>query len=160
VRDAVKRLDPDLAVSRVATMEERMSKAISPRRFNLWLIGLFSIVALVLAGGGVYGLINEAVTSRTAEIGVRMALGATSMQVIRIVAGGTIVVTSVGLAIGLVGSAVTARLLGSMLFGVEPIDPLTLAAVPIVFVLVAAAVALAPARRATRVDPVTALRGE
>ncbi|HXT68185.1 MAG TPA: ABC transporter permease [Vicinamibacterales bacterium] len=160
VRDAVKRLDPDLAISRVATMEERMSKAISPRRFNLWLVGLFSVVALVLAGCGVYGLINEAVTSRTPEIGVRVALGATGAQVIRIVASGTILVTSIGLVLGLAGSAASARLLGSMLFGVEPLDPVTLVAVPIVFVVIAIVAAVAPARRATRVDPVIALRGE
>ena len=160
VRDAVKRLDPDIAVSRVATMEERMSKAISPRRFNLWLIGLFSVVALVLAGGGVYGLINEAVTSRTPEIGVRVALGAPRTQVIWIVTSGTILVTSAGLVLGLASSVATARLLGSMLFGVEPLDPLTLGAVPLIFMVIAALAAIAPVRRATKVDPVIALRGE
>ena len=141
-------------------MEERMSKAISPRRFNLWLIGLFSVVALVLAGCGVYGLINEAVTSRTPEIGVRVALGATRMQVIWIAVSSTMVVTSIGLVVGLTGSVATARLLGSMLFGVDPLDPLTLVVVPIVFVVIAVFAAIAPARRATRVDPVIALRGE
>jgi predicted permease len=160
VRDAVKRLDPDVAVSRVATMEERMSKAISPRRFNLWLIGLFSVVALVLAGCGVYGLINEAVTSRTPEIGVRVALGAPRTQVIWIVTSGTILVTSAGLVLGLASSVATARLLGSMLFGVEPLDPLTLGAVPLIFMVIAALAAIAPVRRATKVDPVIALRGE
>jgi ABC-type antimicrobial peptide transport system permease subunit len=160
VRDALKRLDPSLAVSRVATLEDRMSKAISPRRFNLWLIGLFAIVALVLAGSGVYGLINEAVTSRTPEIGVRVALGATRMQVIWIVTSGTILVTFAGLVLGLASSAATARLLGSMLFGVEPLDPLTLGLVPLVFTVIAVIAALAPARRATKVDPVIALRGE
>jgi ABC-type antimicrobial peptide transport system permease subunit len=160
VRDVVKSIDPALALTRVETLDERFSRAVAPRQFNVWLVGLFALVALVLAAVGIYGLISEAVANRTAEIGVRMALGAGRLQVMRLVAGRTVLISCVGLAAGMAATTVLTRWLGSMIFGVEPLDPPTLAAVPLVFAAVGAIAALVPVRRATRIDPVKALRGE
>jgi putative ABC transport system permease protein len=160
VRDAVRALDPKLAVTRLATLEELIATAVAPRLFNVWLVGLFSLLALVLAAVGIYGLINETVSSRTPEIGVRVALGASRPQVVRLVVGGTLVVTATGMVGGLAAAALLTRSLESMLFGVEPVDPLTLIVMPTVFFAIAILAALVPALRATRVDPVLALRGE
>ena len=137
-----------------------MARLVAPRRFNLWLIGVFSAIALVLAVVGVYGLVSEAVASRTTEIGVRMALGADHLRVLRLVAGRMAAVTALGTAIGLAAAALAARSLGSMLYGVKPLDPVTLVLVPAVFFIAACLATIAPARRATRVDPIVALRGE
>lgn len=160
VRDAVRAMDPKVALTRVETLDERLSHAIAPRLFNAWLVGLFSLLALLLAVVGIYGLIGETVASRTAEIGIRLALGAGRLRVIRLAVGGTLGVTAAGLVVGLAAAAAATRSLGSMLFGVTPLDPLTLVAMPLIFLAVGAVAALAPARRATKVDPVVALRGE
>ena len=160
VRDVLRSMDPKLAVMRVETLDERFARAIAPRRFNVWLVGVFSIIALVLALVGVYGLISEAVATRTAEIGVRMALGAGPRHVIRVVAGSTLLIGAVGIAAGLGVAALLTRSLGSMIFGVTPLDPLTMTVVPFLVIVVGTIAALIPARRATRIDPVTALRGE
>jgi putative ABC transport system permease protein len=160
VRDLVKRIDPTLAVTRIATMEERVRKFVLPRQFNLWLIGLFSLVAFVLAVVGIYGLINELVTNRTGEIGIRLALGATRLNIVRFVVGGTMATTAAGIGLGLAGAMAVTRSLGAMIFGVEPLDPVTLLAVPAALALAACFAAAAPARRAIRIDPVIALRHE
>jgi len=158
VRDVVKSLEPAIPISNVGSMEQRFSKAIAPRLFNMWLLGIFSALALALAMIGIYGLISQTVGQRTAEIGIRMALGAGRLQVVKLVVGGSVIVMAAGLVLGLAGAAATTRQLGSMLYGVQPLDPVTLALVPIVFLAVAALAALAPTRRATKVDPVVALR--
>jgi putative ABC transport system permease protein len=160
VRDAVRSLDPLRPLTRVATMDERVGRLLAPREFNLWLTAVFSALALLLAVIGVYGLVSEAVTSRTPEIGVRMALGAGRFRVVRLVMGSVVLVTVAGTALGLVAAAFAARSLGSMIFGVRPLDPVTLVVVPLVFVAAAIVATLGPARRATRVDPVVALRGD
>ena len=160
VRDVIRGMDPRLAMMRVETLNDRFARAIAPRQLNVWLVGLFSFVALVLALVGIYGLISESVANRTAEIGVRMALGAGRAQVIRLVAGRTVVIAGFGLFAGLVVAAVLTRWIRAMIFGVEPLDPLTLTAVPLLFGVLGTIAALVPARRATRIDPVSALRGE
>jgi putative ABC transport system permease protein len=160
VRHAVRSLDPEVALTGVTTLEEKLSKAIAPRLFNAWLIGLFSVIALILAVVGVYGLISETVASRTPEIGVRMALGATRRQVVRLVVGTSLGAMAIGVTIGLAGAAVAARSLGTLIFGVPPIDPVTLVVMPVTFIAIAALASLAPARRATRIDPVMALRND
>jgi len=160
VRAVVANLDANLAVTRVATMDERVAKLLAPRVFNVWLAGAFSMIALVLAVVGLYGLVSEAVARRTQEIGVRMALGATSATVVRMVVGGSLAITAVGLALGLGASAVVTRSLGSMLFGVTPLDPAILTVTPLMFGCAAGLAAALPARRAARVDPVIALRIE
>jgi predicted permease len=160
VRDAVRSLDPELAITSVTTLEEKLSKAIAPRLFNAWLIGLFSVIAVILAVVGVYGLIGETVASRTPEIGVRMALGATRLQVVRLVVGTSLGAMAIGVTLGLAGAAAAARSLGTLLFGVPPIDPVTLVVMPATFIAIAGLASLASARRATRIDPVIALRDE
>ena len=160
VREVLRSLDPVLPITRVATMDERVGKLVAPREFNFWLVGVFSAIALVLAVVGVYGLMSEAVASRTAEIGVRMALGAGRLQVVRLVASRMAFVAAMGIAAGVSVAIVAVRWLGSMLFGVKPLDPVTLAIVPLIFLAAAIVATLAPARRATQVDPIVALRGE
>jgi putative ABC transport system permease protein len=160
VREVVGSLDPLLPVTRIATMDERVGKLVAPREFNFWLVGVFSAIALILAVVGVYGLMSEAVASRTSEIGVRMALGAGRLQVVRLVASRMAFVAAIGIAAGVSAAIFSARWLGSMLFGVKPLDPVTLAVVPLIFLAAAIVATLAPARRATQVDPIVALRGE
>ena len=160
VREAVRGIDPALALSRIATMEERIARAVAPRAFNLWLIGVFSFVALILAIVGVYGLISESVARRTSEIGVRMALGARRGDVVRLVLGRTAVMTGIGIVLGLAAAAATTRSLESMLFGLTPLDPTTFVAVPLLFGLAAILATVLPTRRATKIDPVIALRCE
>jgi predicted permease len=160
VRDVVRSIDPSLPLTRVATMDERVGRFVAPREFNFWLIAVFSAIALILAVVGVYGLMSEAVASRTTEIGVRMALGAGRLQVVRLIASRMAFVTTMGIVGGVGVAILAARWLGSMLFGVKPLDPITLALVPLVFFAAAIVATLAPARRATQVDPIIALRGE
>lgn len=160
VRDALARIDPDLAVSRVTTMDEKYARATAPRLFNAWLIGLFSLLALILAVIGVYGLISETVASRTPEIGVRMALGATRLQIARLAVGTSVLLMTIGVALGVAGAAFATQALGTMIFGVPSGDPATLVAMPAIFVFTAAVASLGPTRRATSVNPVVALRNE
>jgi hypothetical protein len=160
VRAIAKSLDGNVAVTRVATMDERVAKLIAPRLFNVWLGGVFAAIAFVLAVVGLYGLVSEAVARRTQEIGLRMALGATPRAVIGLVVGGSVTTTALGLLLGLAAAAIVARSLGSMLFGVTPLDPMVLAVAPLVFAGAAGCAAALPARRATRVDPIITLRSE
>jgi predicted lysophospholipase L1 biosynthesis ABC-type transport system permease subunit len=158
VRDIVRSIDPDVPITRLATMEERVAKLVAPRQFNLWLLGVFSIVAVTLAAVGIYGVVSEAVASRTPEIGVRMTLGARPAEIASLVVGRSLIAVGIGLAVGLGVAVVATRWLGSMLFGVEPLDPVTLGGAAIAFAAVALIAASAPARRATRVDPAIVLR--
>jgi putative ABC transport system permease protein len=160
VRDVVRQIDPTVPVTRVATMDEQVATFVAPREFNLWLIGLFSLVAFALAVVGVYGLVSEVATARTPEIGVRMALGANRFRIVRLITGESVLVTTAGVALGLAGGVAVSRWLGSMVFGVSPLDPVTLVAVPIVLLVSSAIAAAAPARRAMHVDAMSMLRRE
>jgi len=131
----------------------------NPRFFATLAVG-FAGLALVLAAIGIYGVMSYAVSQRTTEIGVRMALGATPFEVFALVVGDGLRVTAIGIAIGAAGSLLTGRWLTSLLFGVRATDPATLAATALLLLLVAAAACFLPARRATRVDPMVALRAE
>ena len=128
------------------------------RRFNTWIVGLFAATALLLAAIGTYGVMAFAVTSRTRELGVRAALGATPGDLIRMVLGQGLLLTILASAIGLAAALALTRFMASMLFNVAPTDPLTFMLVGSVLGLVAMAATLIPARRAMRVNPVTALR--
>jgi putative ABC transport system permease protein len=160
VRSEVASLDSALPLYNVATMEERISTSISPRRFNALLLAMFAALALILAAVGIYGVISFGVAQRTHEIGIRIALGAQPGALLRLVIVEGMSVALVGIAIGVGGAFGVMRFLRSFLFEVNATDPATFAAVSAVLFLVALAACYIPARRAMRVDPMVALRHE
>lgn len=160
VRQAVWAVDKDQPISNVRTMDQVFAAAISRERFQAFLLGLFAALALALACVGLYGVISYSVAQRTHEIGVRMALGAQPGDVLRLVIRQGMVLTLTGLVIGVAAGAMATRLLSDMLFGVTPRDPLTFVGVPVLLLLVAFLACYIPARRATRIDPLVALRYE
>ena len=153
-------LDADLPVSDLATMDERVTRSLTARRFPMLLLGAFAVLAVVLAAIGVYGVLSYAVTERRREFGLRMALGATAGELLRGVLARGLQLAATGVAIGLLVAALTSRALGSLLYGVTPTDPPTLLGVAGFLVLIAILAVLVPARRATRVDPMVTLRAE
>ncbi len=160
LRNAVLEIDKDQPVSNVQTMTQVVSNAIAPQKFAMWLLGLFAATALALAAIGIYGVMAYSVTQRTHEIGVRMALGAQRRDVLKLVVVHGMKLALIGVGVGLVGAFGVTRLMSSLLFGVTPTDPLTYLGVSIVLALVAFAACYIPARRATKVDPMIALRYE
>src|ERR1043165_8135151 len=160
VRRAVWSVDKDQPVSNVRTLDQVFAAAISQERFQALLLGLFAMLALLLACVGLYGVISYAVVQRTHEIGVRMALGAQPLDVLRLVIRQGLSLTLAGLVIGIVAGTFVTRVLTDMLFGVTPRDPLTFVGVPALLLLVALLACYIPARRATRIDPLIALRSE
>lgn len=159
-RAEVKAFDPDQIIWRTQTLEQLLGTSVAPRRFNMMLLGIFAGVALVLAAVGLYGVMSYSVSWRTHEIGIRMALGARRADVMRLVVRQGMTMTFIGLAIGLIGAFALSRLMIGLLYGVSATDPLTFAGVSIVLLGVALLACLIPARRATRVDPIVALRNE
>jgi putative ABC transport system permease protein len=160
MRQQVKAIDPDQPIYSIRTMNEIRSDSVAPERLNLTLLSLFAGIALVLAVVGIYGVMSYSVTQRTHEIGIRMAIGAQPKDVFRMVLGQGITLALIGVAFGLVGAFGLTRLMATMLFGVEPTDPATFAAIAILLTLVALVACYVPSRRATRVDPVVSLRYE
>jgi putative ABC transport system permease protein len=160
VRAAVKAFDSKQIIWRTQTVEQLLSTSVAPRKFNMMLLGIFAGVALVLAAVGLYGVMSYSVSWRTQEIGIRMALGAKRTDVLRMVVRQGMTMTLIGLAFGLVGVFALSRVMVGLLYGVSPTDPLTFTGVSIVLLLVALLACLIPARRATRVDPIVALRTE
>src|SRR5690606_14677310 len=150
----------DLPVASVRTMQSVVDAATARSRLSGYLLGGFAGIALLLAAVGLYGVISYGVAQRRGEIGVRMALGADRAAILRLVVGQGMALAAAGLAAGLVGAFVLARLLRSLLFGVTASDPATYLVVPVLLVLVALAASYLPASRAARVDPVVALRGQ
>jgi predicted permease len=157
---AVHQLDPDIATTEMRTMEQRLERSLWTRRTYSWLFGVFAAIAFVMAIAGIYGVISYAVTQRTREIGIRIALGAEPKQVLGQVLRQGMTLALIGVALGLGGALLATRLLQSALAGVSPHDPWAFAAVAIVLVLAALAANLVPALRAARVDPMHALRSE
>jgi predicted permease len=160
VRTTLGALDPTMVTSDVRPIEALVERAVSPRRFLLSLIAGFSIVALILACLGIYGVVSYGVTERVQEIGVRMALGATAVDVCRLVVGGTLRLTIAGTAIGLIASLMLARLIESLLFDTSPTDLTTFATTAAVLTAVALLAALLPALRAAGIAPASALRAD
>ncbi len=160
IRDVVRDLDREQPVTSVATMDERLSRALSAPRFSTMLLGLFALIGLVLAAVGIFGVMSYVVTQRTHEIGIRMALGASRGAVLALVVGQGIRLTLVGLGIGLAASVALTRLMASLLFGVSATDPMTFALISALLAVVALMACYLPARRATKVDPMVALRYE
>src|ERR1051325_8153610 len=153
-------VDSQLPVTKVRTMTDVMAASVAAQRFMMILLGLFAAIALILAVVGIYGLMSYSITERTHEIGIRMALGAQGRDVLRMVVGQGLKLILIGLALGLVGAFALTRIMTSLLFGVSTVDPLTFAAVSALLALVALAACYIPARRATKVDPMIALRYE
>jgi ABC-type antimicrobial peptide transport system permease subunit len=160
VRSAVWRLDPELPVDNALTLDVMRSEAIARERFNMLLVGFFATLALGLAGLGIYGLISRLVHMQTKEIGIRVALGARRGQILGLVLGGALVPVVIGGLLGIAGAAGLSRLLGSLLYGVAALDPATFLLTPLLLVATALLASYLPARRATRIDPVTALRND
>ncbi len=160
IRQAVAAVDPDQPVSDVRSMEQRVSTSLGPRRFNMLLLALFAVVALALSAIGIYGVVAYAVTERTHEIGVRLALGARGRDVVAMVVGQGVAPAIAGAVLGMAAAAMLTRLMSSLLYDVTATDPLTFGAVSLVLLLVAIGAAWLPARRATTVDPLIALRSE
>jgi putative ABC transport system permease protein len=159
-RQEVARVDRDQPISDVRTMDERIGRSLSSRRFSMVLLALFAGLALTLAAVGIYGVVAYSVTERTHEIGVRVALGAQRRDVMAMVVGQGMTMTIVGTAIGVAAAAALARLMSSLLFGVSAVDPATFVAIPLLLIAVALAACYVPARRAMRVDPLQTLRSE
>ncbi len=160
IREAVAAVDKDQPVTAVATMESLMALSGSARRFNLLLLGLFATVALVLAAVGLYGVMSYGVSRQTHEIGIRMALGAQAGAVLRSVVWQGMRLVAIGLACGLAAAVALARFMDTLLFGVSATDPLTFAVIALLLTAVALLACWIPARRATKVDPMIALRCE
>jgi putative ABC transport system permease protein len=156
----VGQMDPDLVVANVRTMDEVVADSVAERRLTMLLLTIFAAAALLLAAVGIYGVIAYSVTQRTQEIGIRMALGARHRDVLRMVVGQAMTLSAVGILIGGAGAFLLTRLMTKLLFNVTPGDPLTFVAVAALLGGVAAIASYVPGRRATRVDPVIALRAE
>ncbi|HEX3560945.1 MAG TPA: ABC transporter permease [Pyrinomonadaceae bacterium] len=160
VRGAIAGVDADLPVYRVTTMEQMVADSLAQRRFSMTLFGVFAALALALAVVGLYGVMSYAVAQRTHEFGLRMALGAQRRDILRMVVGQGLVLVGVGLAAGLVGALALTRVMSSLLYGVSATDPLTYAGIALLLAAVALLASYIPARRATKVDPMVALRYE
>jgi predicted permease len=160
VREALRSVDPDLPLLDPETLEARIAQTVADRRLALVLLGAFAALALLLASLGVYSVMAHLVAFRTSEIGIRMALGASPGLVLRMVLGHGRKLTLLGIALGIAGGLAVSRLMQQVLFEVNPADPLIYLAVSVALLLVAELASFLPARRATRIDPVVALRAE
>ena len=159
-RAKVRELDRDVPVSNVSTMEQLVAQSVAQRRFGMFLVGIFAVLALVLAVVGIYGVVSYSVAQRTNEIGVRMALGASTTDVLKLVLRQGMALALIGVGVGLAGAFAVTRLMVAMLFEVKPTDVATFAIVSVGLIVVALLACYVPARRAMRVDPLVALRYE
>jgi putative ABC transport system permease protein len=160
VRQQIMSVDPNQPIYNVRTMDQRINESIATRRFSMSLLITFALVALVLAAVGIYGVVSYSITQRTHEIGIRMALGAQARDILKMVLGHGMLLILIGISAGLVASFVVTRVMATLLFGVSATDPLTFAGVSLLLAVVAFLAIIIPARRATKVDPMVALRNE
>src|SRR2546423_211991 len=160
VRAAIKSVDSNMLILETRAMDELVGRSVAPQRFNMLLLGLFALVALALASVGIYGVMAYSVAQRTHEIGIRMALGAQTSDVLRMILSQGMTMALVGVGLGLVAAIAATRIMRSLLYGISPTDTMTFAGVSLLLVGVALAACLIPARRAMRVDPMVALRYE
>jgi putative ABC transport system permease protein len=160
LKQQIWKVDSQLPVTRLETMSEVAASSFAARRFNMSLLSVFAGLALVLAAIGIYGVMSNAVTQRTQEIGIRLALGARAIDVLKLIIRDGLVLVSIGVALGLAGAYALTRLMTTLLFGVTPTDGLTIVVVSAVLTGIALLACFIPARRATRVDPLVALHYE
>jgi putative ABC transport system permease protein len=160
IRAAILSVSPEIPRFDVTTVESELEALGNRRRFQTWLLGSFSAIALILAAIGIYGLISYSVTERTTEIGIRMALGARRVDIMGMILGQLSMLAGAGLLLGLAGALALSRAASSLLFGIAWTDSLTLALATLLLLTVALAAGYIPARRATRVDPALALSSE
>jgi ABC-type antimicrobial peptide transport system permease subunit len=160
IRDAVMAVDPEQPVFGMMTMDERIARSLGEQRAPTMLLSMFSVVAVLLAVVGIYGVLSYSVGQRTTELGVRMALGAETRNVLALVLGQGAWLIGTGLVIGVLTALMLARFLGSLLFGTSMFDPLTYGLVALLLVAVGIAACTLPAWRATRISPIAALRYE
>jgi putative ABC transport system permease protein len=160
VRGAILRVSPDIPRFEISTVESQLERLGNRRRFQTWLLSAFSTIAFVLAAIGTYGLVSYSVAERTSELGIRMALGASRRDILRLILGHSITVTGVGLFVGSAAALVFSRAASGLLFGVSWADGLTMSLTGVLLLFVSLAAAYVPARRATKVDPIIALSSE
>jgi putative ABC transport system permease protein len=160
IRNEVQQIDKDQPISNIQTMENIVAATVAPQKFATWMLAIFAATAMLLAAIGIYGVMAYSVTQRTHEIGIRMALGAGQKDVLRMVVRQGMTLAFIGVALGLVGAFAATRLMSSLLYGVSATDPFTYGGVAIMLAAVALFACLIPARKATRVDPMIALRYE
>jgi predicted permease len=160
IRQALQKINPQIVLFDIRTLDDTISDSLAARRFSMILLGIFAALALALSCFGIYGVISYLVGQRTHEIGIRMALGGQRSDVLRLVLGRGARMAVIGVAVGIAGSLMLTRLMAKLLFGVSAYDPLTFMGVAGLLVLVALVACYIPARRATRVDPLVALRYE
>jgi putative ABC transport system permease protein len=160
IKRALAEVEPERPVSEVALMQDVVNGSVGSRRFPAVLLGGFAALALALAAVGIVGVVSYSVTQRTREIGIRMALGAARTDVLKLILSGSMVWVAVGIVLGVIASLGLTRLLGTLLYGVKPGNPLVLGSVSFVLASVALLASYVPARRAAKVDPMVALRYE
>src|SRR6185436_10298896 len=160
LRAAVLAIDKNMAIYNIKTMEKVVSDSIAQPRFNMVLLAIFAGLALILASVGIYGVMSYSVTQRTQELGVRMALGAQRRDIFSLVLKQGIILALIGVAIGLAGAIGLSKALASVLYGISATDPVTFILVAVIMVAVALVACFFPARKATKVDPLTAMRYE
>ncbi|MCH7978035.1 MAG: FtsX-like permease family protein [Acidobacteria bacterium] len=160
VRAAIDKVDPNVPIYDVRSMQQVLSDSVALRRLSMLLVGLFAAIALLLTVIGIYGVVSYAVIQRTHEMGIRAALGATPGEILRLVVGEGLRLAVFGVAIGLVASLGLIRFISSLLYGINATDVVTYVSVALLLITIAVLASYVPARRATRVDPVLALRVE
>ena len=160
IRTTVASIAPGVPIYSLSTEREKISSTLEESHFDAFLLAVFAAIALLLSSVGIYGVLSYVVAQRTRHIGIRMALGATPARVMRDVLGYGMRLTSVGLALGLAGAIAGTQVLSSLLYGIKPTDPLTFLVISLLLIGVALLACYVPARRATRIDPMVALRYE
>ncbi len=160
VREEIRAISQDAPITRINTMRQLLSDSVAQPRFRATLVGLFALAALALAATGIYGVIAYLVSQRTQEMGIRIALGAQPKDIFKLIVTEGLMLIAAGLLLGLLGSLALARFLSGLLFGVSPTDPLTFTAISSLLAVVALLACYLPARRATKIDAMAALRHE
>jgi putative ABC transport system permease protein len=160
LRDTVWAIDKDQPVTGMKTLEQYIDDSVSKKRFSMVLLTSFAVAALILASVGIYGVMSYLVSQRKSEMGIRLALGAQPWDILRLILGQGLKLITIGVIVGLAAAVALTRLLSSLLFGVSATDPVTFIVIPLILAGVALGASFVPARKATKVDPIIALRNE